>query len=224
MVPRDRIAYGHQHRFKWQSRQLTSARISVVTWAMDINHDTPDEVRPWTQTWPSMAALIWELPWPQVTAQSTQISMTPGDSITHGHQYGFRQQPRPWASTSPSLTKWATDTKTDPGWSKTLIADKALGSSMDLDITIGSECSVDHLHQLRPHCHLQFFLFPQPMHCLTSFSLSFHHHTLGCLQQSGSPVGFCFTCSNTFKIKFVPEGNEDILDFELYYKKSSGLL
>lgn len=162
------------------------------------------------------------------------ITMASGDSTVYSDKYDpwWQHHPwtsiwlraRPWASTSPSVTKGATDTKTDPDWSKTLIADKALGGSMDLDITIGSECSVDHLHQLGPHCHLQFFLFPRHMHCLTSFSLSFHHCILVCLQPSGSPVGFCFTCSNTFKIKYVPEGNEDTLDFELYYKKRSGLL
>ena len=80
--------YGHQHRPQLQQDHRTR-QPSVATWA-------------------KMS------PWPHVAATQISIFRRPL-YYTHGHQHGFRQQPRPMTNRQPLVAPQATEISTDGG-------------------------------------------------------------------------------------------------------------
>lgn len=68
----------------------------------------------------------------------------PRGSTAHGCQYCFRLQHKPHISAWPSVVTQATDINTDPGYSRTMVPDMALGSSTNWEITMTLGGSADH--------------------------------------------------------------------------------
>lgn len=85
-------------------------------------------------------------------AQIMDISLASDGRTDHSGQHSFGGQPRPCPSPWSLVAIQATDINTDPDYSRPLAPEIALGGSMGLEITKGSDSTAGRSHQPGPHC------------------------------------------------------------------------